>query len=208
MAFDATEPADTTKIRNLGTVLRANFAAQEDGDDTFNPARINLAKQGSAPTEAADICKIYTKDGTAGHTELFIKDDNGTETQITENGSIGKVGTTTFKGTSIALKSGITTNQDLMISCWAIVDSTASTPSITKKGNINTITESSGLYTCTFSTAMANSNYCVQLTKQGIVDNRIPNVVSKSTTQCTYHFRDQNTAPTNLAHNLLIIGGR
>jgi len=83
MAFDATEPTDTTKIRNLGTVIRPNWTAIQTADSSFKPNAINFTDRTVAsiavnPTAIADAYIAYCKTDASGNSELFgINDLSG-----------------------------------------------------------------------------------------------------------------------------------
>jgi hypothetical protein len=79
VAFDKTQPTDTTKIRNLGVVIRPNWVAIEQGDDTFRPLAENLQNRTPSalppdPTLLADTSKLYCKEDGSGVAELFNMD--------------------------------------------------------------------------------------------------------------------------------------
>lgn len=88
MAWDKSEPQDTTKIRNLGAVIRNNNAAIEDAESSFKPVAMNLNNRtplavSNDPTQIADSYIVYCKDDTAGNPELFGIDDAGNVSQLT-----------------------------------------------------------------------------------------------------------------------------
>lgn len=76
MAWVITEPTDTTKIRNLGIVIRPNWVAIQNADSTFKPLGLNFNDRTVAgapvdPTAIADAYIMYCKTDTAGNSELF-----------------------------------------------------------------------------------------------------------------------------------------
>jgi len=79
MVFDSSQPKDTTKLRLLGDVIRPNWEAIEEGDETFKPKAINLIK-GSDPSSIADTFRLYSKDDGSGGTELFGVNAGGEKT--------------------------------------------------------------------------------------------------------------------------------
>ena len=87
MAFDKTQPTDSTKIRNLGTVVRPNWVAIEDADSSFKPVGLNLDNRtalavANDPTAIADASILYCKDDVAGDTQVFAINENSTITQL------------------------------------------------------------------------------------------------------------------------------
>lgn len=102
MAFDSSLPADTTTIRNLSTVIPANWQAIETADSSFAPDAINFAQQGSHRPLIASIYQLYSK--ASGGTELFGINSNGDINQFTK-------GTPTLATTgSVFLVGGIILN--------------------------------------------------------------------------------------------------
>lgn len=76
MAWDITQPTDTTKIRNLGIVIRPNWVAIQNAEATFKPLGLNFNDRTVAgvavdPTAIADAYIMYCKTDTAGNSELF-----------------------------------------------------------------------------------------------------------------------------------------
>jgi len=90
MSFDVTQPTDTTKIRNLGTVIRPNWAAIEQADSSFEPYAINYLDRTAAaivPVTPANIATSYIqfcKQDVSGNTEMFVEDVSGNVTQMTQ----------------------------------------------------------------------------------------------------------------------------
>lgn len=87
MAFDKTQPTNTTKIRNLGVVIRPNWAAIESGDSSFKPQAINFSNRTVAglpvnPAAIADTMVMYSKSDASGKTQLYTIDPDSHVTQI------------------------------------------------------------------------------------------------------------------------------
>lgn len=94
MAFDKTQPTDTTKIRNLGTVIRPNWVAIEEAGATFRPYALNLQNRtplavANDPATIADTSIVYVKDDGSGNPELYSKDGSGNIIQMSEAGRLG-----------------------------------------------------------------------------------------------------------------------
>lgn len=88
MVWDVSQPTDTTKIRNLGVVIRPNWQAIEQADSTFKPQAINFNNRtplpiSNDPTAIADSYILFCKDDTAGNPELFGIDENSVISQFT-----------------------------------------------------------------------------------------------------------------------------
>lgn len=88
MAFDVTLPADTTKIRNLGTVIRPNWVAIQDGESTFKPKAVNFNNRtvsgpSNNPTAIADTFILFSKQDAAGNPELYGINQSSNVIQLT-----------------------------------------------------------------------------------------------------------------------------
>ena len=138
MAYDPTQPTDSTKIRNLGTVIRPNWQAIEDADSSFKPVGINLDNRTplvvpNDPVAISETVIPYCKDDVAGDPQLFVIDQSSNVTQLTGIGSIKAWAT--FNGSTGAVADGY---------------------------NIASVTRNStGNYTVAFTTNLASANYAV-----------------------------------------------
>lgn len=88
MVWDQTQPTDTTKIRNLGIVIRPNWQAIQEGDSTFKPYALNFDNRtplgvANDPTAIADSYIMYCKDDGSGNAEMFGIDENSLISQFT-----------------------------------------------------------------------------------------------------------------------------
>lgn len=88
MAWDKSQPQNTTKIRNLGEVIRPNWDAIETADSTFIPQALNLADRDAAglasdPTALADTIIAYSKQDASSKPQLFMIDPDSVVTQLT-----------------------------------------------------------------------------------------------------------------------------
>lgn len=207
MAFDSTEPADTTKIRNLGTVLRANFAAQLTGDTTYNPTYVNLAAT-SNPTATADMYRMFSKD-VSSKAELHGRDEDGNIIQFT---SAGKLGNTSLQ----TLSSGLSYDdsyfnlQDSHATAWGA--STNGT-SLAYGYKISTIAkDGSDVYTCTFSSSFSDAQYVAIPVAFDTGDGTAytAQILSKAAGSFTYCFKSgfPATNKNQSAHMLVVFGGR
>ena len=94
MAFDKTQPTDTTKIRNLGVVIRPNWDAIEVADSTFRPYAINFQNRtplgvSNDPVAIADTSIMFVKDDGSGNPEAYLEDGSGNIFQVSEGGRLG-----------------------------------------------------------------------------------------------------------------------
>ena len=120
MAWDLTQPTNTTKIRNLGTVIRPNWVAIAEADSSFLPYAINLVDRTNAaisPEDPATIAKssiAYSKQDSNGDTQAYcINSTDAGSSQIyqlsgnryTETTNSGTAGGTLY-GTSFYTTEG------------------------------------------------------------------------------------------------------
>lgn len=78
MTFDKTQPTDTTKLRNLGIVIRPNWEAIQSADLSFIPEALNLANRtplaaDNDPTANDDTFILYSKDDGAGNQQIYSR---------------------------------------------------------------------------------------------------------------------------------------
>jgi len=91
MAWDKSQPQNTTKIRNLGNVITPNWDAIETADQTFKPQALNLDNRTALalpdPGVIADAIILFSKDvkGTDSVTsaQLYAIDENSNTIQLT-----------------------------------------------------------------------------------------------------------------------------
>lgn len=88
MSWDKTQPTDTTKLRNLGVVIRPNWEAIETADSTFIPEALNLADRTAAglandPTAIADTVILYSKQDASGDPQAYVIDPSSVITKLT-----------------------------------------------------------------------------------------------------------------------------
>jgi hypothetical protein len=106
MAYDVTQPTDSTKLRNIGTVIRPNWVAIRDADSTFKPVAINFAERNAVappisndPTALAQAYLLYCKQDAAGNPELFGINASSDILQLTKGAAIvGTNGETCLPG--------------------------------------------------------------------------------------------------------------
>lgn len=94
MVWNASLPADNTKIRNAPTVIRANQDAVAANIDANHVALtdpsgggkhkfLQMPAQGAAPITAADEGGVYTKDDGTRTALYWRQENNGTEVKLT-----------------------------------------------------------------------------------------------------------------------------
>ena len=94
MAWDTLQPTNTTKIRNLGVVIRPNWAAIQTADATFTPDAFNFKNRTPSvvpidPAAIATAYITYCKEDSAGNPELFGISAASEVVQFTKAGRLG-----------------------------------------------------------------------------------------------------------------------
>jgi hypothetical protein len=94
MAWDTLQPTNTTKIRNLGVVIRPNWAAIQTADSTFTPDALNFKNRTPSvvpidPAAIATAYIAYCKEDAAGNPELFGISAASEIVQFTKAGRLG-----------------------------------------------------------------------------------------------------------------------
>ncbi len=95
MTWDPTLPADNSKIRNLGTEIRPNWEAIEEGDASFLPQALNLKNRTllsptpADPTAISGAYVLFSKESTeTGISELFGINANSVVTQFSNAANV------------------------------------------------------------------------------------------------------------------------
>jgi len=210
MSFDASKPANDEKIRNLGTVIRANWLAIQQADSTFQPWAVNFVDRSTivgsnTPTAITDVGQVYARnDGS--ETELFWQDDQSNELQLTTQGEIGTAGAsgTRYRFRDFTYDGTFRYSYDVLPTAWANIDSL---------GNINSqfnvascVLSGTGNYTITFDTAMNDANYVALGTVVG--NSGIAVISAQSTTQVVITTYTAGGSAQIRNFNLLVVGGR
>jgi hypothetical protein len=161
MPWTPSKPADNEKIRNLGAVIRPNWAAIEQGEVPYD--YLQLQEQGANPTRADNTGWLYSKEFDS-QTELFYEDDRNPAlvTQLTSNGKLGGSSTNIIFDT-LSHDGTFTFNESNFISAWAYFTASSAANLAPSSGvNItNRARSSTGIYTVTTSASFANANVCV-----------------------------------------------
>jgi len=168
MAWNAALPANNEKIRNLGTVIRPNWEALQQGDDVGVSGMLEMRsvqldnRTGLAannnPITNAGTHYLFSKNDSGGTQEGFAKDSAGNVIQFTNGGKIGSTSTSyeanSVRLTSLTFDGSVTYNANNLIRAWGIVAS-AGTSFVTNKGFPGTVTlEGAATYVITI-TGMA-----------------------------------------------------
>jgi hypothetical protein len=218
MTFNKTQPADTTKIRNLGVVIRPNWVSIEEGDSSFRPYALNFQNRtplgvANDPDTIADTYILYEKDDGAGNPELFGKDGSGNIIQFTEGGCLGSKNTD-ICARSITIDGGlIPISKNSLVTAWSnVVVSGGSITSQTNYGmSWNRV--GNGVYTATFSVGqVTNANYAVVGTSATTGLNPtmlcLNSNVAKTTSGFGISIYNLIPALTDTSFSVAVLGGR
>lgn len=209
MAFDKTQPTDTTKIRNLGTVIRPNWDAIETADSTFKPYAINLQNRtplgvSNDPATIADTSIIYVKDDGAGNPELYSKDGSGNIIQMTEGGRIGGP-STNFKINNYRFGSG-TVDYSINNIVSAYVRWNSGGTALSAFG-CTVAKVSTGVYEITLTTARNNTNYIPVACAFNEGNVRIVKVSVQSTTKFQVRIENSDQSGRDCGGFCHVVGG-
>lgn len=194
MAFSPSLPADNSKVRNFPSEIRDNFTAIDNGDDSFAPDRLNLSVQGSNPTLLDNAIILYSKDSSS-ESALYAKNDADDVIQMTDQEYIGGA-SQKMKAVSIRFGTGtIDNNQNAMCTAWGRFNTSGGTVAAY---NCTAARTSTGFFTITFDTAMANANYSV------VVHSMATATLDEFTTLASVRKYSTN-APTTTAFKIKIV---
>jgi len=166
MAFDVTQPTNSTKIRNLGTVIRPNWLAIEEAGPTFLPHAINLTDRTAAglavnPTAVVGFVP-YCKQDAQGNAEFYGIDAASNVIQLSEQGTVGGRATNftlnNFRVYNTALATYTTYTRNNVIHTYGTF-TTAGTGTVLH--NCTTGRSSAGVYVVTMTVPPTTTNYVV-----------------------------------------------
>lgn len=207
--FDKSQPTDTTKIRLLGEVIRPNWVAIEEGDNSFRPLSLNLQNRTSSavsndPTLLVDTSKFYVKNDGAGNPEAFVIDTMGRITQLTQEGRIGGP-TTNFKINNVQFgASTVTYDVNNIVSAFVRWNSAGA--ALTAFGcTVSRI--SAGVYRILLTTARNNTNYVLVASPFNEGFTRIVKVSIQSTTECQVRIENSSQNGSDTGGFCQIVGG-
>ena len=160
MTWDATQPTNTTKIRNLGVVIRPNWQAIESGDSSFKPLAFNLndrtvAAQPNDPTAIDNAFIVYCKTSAGGASEFYGIDEDSNVVQLTDLGRIGGP-LTNFKINNFQFADTTTYTRNNIIIAYGHFDQNGN-PIYMNNSSVTRL--STGRYQVTLNPACANVNY-------------------------------------------------
>ncbi len=209
MAWDTSQPEDTTKIRNLGVVIRPNWVAIEEADSTFQPQALNFTDRTVAgvavnPTAIADAFISYCKTDTAGNSELFGIDENSNVIQYSYGGRMGGP-STNLTMTNFRFSTSTTTyTRSNIIIAYGRFSSGGGT---VVANNCSIARISTGTYRVTLNPVASNSLYVPIAVANDEGNARICKVSVSSASQFTIHIINENASDRDCGGYFHVCGG-
>jgi hypothetical protein len=209
MAWDITQPTDTTKIRNLGVVIRPNWEALQTAGATCRLDALNFKDRTSGglpvnPTAINDTYITFCKEASVGVTELYGIDEASNVVQFTNAGRIGgptqnfnintyRFGTAAvdYSRNNIVHAYGQFTNSGATV--------VASGCTIAKVAT--------GRYRVTFSIALTNTLYVAVATPFNEGNLRYCKIDDKTTAQFDIFTYDSDAAARDVGGFFMVCGG-
>jgi hypothetical protein len=175
MAWNKELPGDTEKIKSLGTVIRPNWEAIEEGDDVGVANMLEMRsiqldnRTGLAantdPQTNAGTHYLYSKDDGDAIQEAFMKDSAANIIQLTNDGGIGSKSMrlhfedfTNDQGTTVY-------DERNFVAYWAYINAEGTIVSQSETSGLTCVrTASTSTYTISFTTVQSSINYGVTAT--------------------------------------------
>lgn len=209
MAFDKTQPTDTTKIRNLGVVIRPNWVAIESADSTFQPYALNLTDRDAAalasdPTAISTAFITYCKQDASGDPEFYGIDPDSNVLQFSDAGFVG--------GPSQGLKcskirfgtSSVDYDRNNLI--WAYGQFTNSGATVVAK-NCSFSKVATGRYRVVFTTPLSGTSYVAVATPFNEGNARLAKIDDKTNAQFDIFMRNEDNDARDTGGFFMVCGG-
>lgn len=220
MAFAKDKPSNSEKLRNLGVVIRANWEAIVESDDSFAVQAMKFTDRTAAgislnPNTLASACQIFCKQDSSNNPELYIRNSTGAIRQLTKGGNLGTIGTN-YLFDSFSHDNGTTTyNEDNFATAWGYYAAAGGGDPVAPSYGVglgNAVRDSEGRWTISFSTALSDTNYIVIV--QGNSENRRVYVSTDLQTgsfkvRCDQSWNNVSGAvPKDADFSVVVFGGR
>lgn len=217
MAWNSALPGNTEKIRDLGRVIRPNWEAIEEADETAGTpltVRASQLADRSVVAVAADpvvvgaTTYVYSKQDGGGVQECYVRDAAGNIVQMTNDGGLGAADMrvnfedfTNDNGTTLYDERNLVGYWGRISAAGAISDSS---------GGFTVVRAADSRYDITFTTAQTSVNYGITL---GTIAGGNPRIaVYTSVTAAGFRVQIVNQAGTFIAagadFTFAIHGGR
>lgn len=209
MAWDRTQPTDTTKLRNLGTVIRPNWEAIELAESTFQPQALNFTDRTVAgvavnPTAIADTYISYCKTDSAGNSELFGIDDSSNIIQYSYGGRMGSP-TTDLTVNTIHFGSATTNyGRNNIVQAFGQFNSAGTTIVAV---NCTIVYVSTGIYQINFPSSLPTTNYVAVATPFNEGGVRLCKIDDKTTSNFRIYLYDGSNSAVDTGAFFMVVGG-
>lgn len=218
MAWDTLQPTNTTKIRNLGVVIRPNWAAIQTADSSFTPDAFNFTDRTAAalpvdPTAIATAYISYCKQDAAGNPEFF---GISAASEVIQYSRAGRIGIPTQGVNALNFIMDSTTftygKNQMIVATGSFNSSGGLTSGVNMVANTH---PSTGVYTVRVNAdVLLNNNYKVILTSQTGGNERIINITSKGSvsagnpTTIGIQIQAGDGGSRDEAFEVIVVGGR
>lgn len=209
MAFDRTQPQNTTKLRDVGNVIRPNWQAIELAESSFQPEAINFTDRivvgvPDNPVAITDAFISYCKTDSAGNSEFFGIDESSNVIQYSFGGRLGSETTNLTVGNINFDTNTVNYGHNNIIQAYGEFDKDGVT--IVASG-CTIAYVSTGVYRITFSVALPNSNYVAVATAANEGSARICKIGKVDNTNFTVNIINEDTAPRDTGAYFMVCGG-
>lgn len=212
MAWDVTQPTNTTKIRNLGVVIRPNWQAIETADSTFQPEALNLTDRDTAglaanPTAIATAYIPYCKQDSSGNPELFGIDASSNVIQYSEAGRIGGP-TQNFKLLNFRFGSStVDYDRNNIVSSWIKWTESGGVLTTVSSFRMTVSRTSEGVYSFTLTDTRANANYIVTGNADTGGNSRVFKFGTQTTTTFVLNIQNGSGTARDSGGFVQVVGG-
>ena len=209
MAFDKAQPQDTTKIRNLGVVIRPNWVAIEEGDSTFRPYAINLQNRtplpvSNDPTNIADTSIFYVKDDGSGNPEAYVEDGSANVVQLTEGGRLGGPSTNIKMNNYRFGSSTVDYGRNNIVSSWVRWNNAGTALS---SFGCSIAKLATGVYQVTFATTRNNTSYVAVATPFNEGNARMFKIGDITTSTFRIYGINEDNSARDVGGYCMVVGG-
>jgi hypothetical protein len=209
MAWDRTQPENTTKLRNVGTVIRPNWEAIELAESTFQPQAINFTDRTVAgvavnPTAITDAFINYCKTDSAGNSELFGIDDSSNVIQYSYGGRLGSPTTNVTIGTINFGSSTVSYGHNNIIHAYGQFTGAGAT--VVASG-CTIARVSKGIYQVSFSVVLPATTYVAVATPFNEGNVRMCKIDDKTTADFRIFIINENAAARDAGGFFMVCGG-
>lgn len=208
MVWNNALPSNTSKIRNLGSEIRPNWAAIEQGDATLKIQASNLKDRTVAglsvdPTAIADTFIIYCKESAAGDSEFYGIDENSNVIQLSAKGRIGGP-TSNYKIQNFQFSDTTNYTRNNIIMAYGRFDSAGTT---IIANNCSIARTSAGTYVVTLNPDPGTLNYVPVVTPIDDGTTKVPKILPLTSSTFRISISDTSNVPRDTGGFFHVVGG-